>query len=340
MKSFLGMKTYHLKKLAEQLDLPFEGDPAFVINGIASLKNVSIDRISFYNNVKHQNALNSAHGVVILQEKHKKLCHTNMIFSANPYKTFVKVMGMFVEKKKYQGVHPTAMIASDCTIAADVSIGPYTVIDTGTVIGAGTVIGSHCHIGEKVSMADNCILYNNINIADKVSIGKNAIIHSGVVIGADGFGFIQDGGESVKVPQLGGVALGNDIEIGSNTCVDRGTLDNTIIGHGVKIDNLVQIAHNVVIGDHTIIAGKVAIGGSTTVGSQCMIGGASVIADNIQLGDRIVVTGGSAVAYSILESGVYSSGIHVLPHKQCLRINLLLQKSDLWIKSFMKKLRR
>ena len=334
------MRTYDLEKLAKLLDLPYQGNPAVVVSGISSLKNASSGQVSFYNNNKYKDELNSAHGVVILQEKNRELCNTHMIFSDKPYSTFIKVMDLFTVEKKQVGIHPTAIIADDCFIGSGVSIGPFTVIEKGARIAANSTIGSQCHIGHNVSMDKNCLLYNNVDVADDVIIGKNAIIHSGAIIGADGFGFIQEAGESVKIPQLGSVELGNDIEIGSNTCIDRGTLDNTCIGNGVKIDNLTQVAHNVVIGDHTIIAGMVAIGGSTSIGACCMIGGGVIISDNIRVTDRVNLTGGTAVAYSILEPGVYSSGLHALPHKQWLRIYILLQKSELWIKSFMIKLRR
>ena len=200
-------------------------------------------------------------------------------------------------------VHPTA------------SIGPFVAIESGVVIGAGSSIGSHSSIGEGSQIGEGCQIAASVQIYHGVRIGDRVVLHSGVVIGSDGFGFANDKGVWVKIPQIGGVEIGDDVEIGANTTVDRGALENTVIGNGVKMDNQIQVAHNVQIGDHTAIAGCVGIAGSAKIGRYCGIGGGAGILGHLEITDGVQVTAMSLVTKSIKDPGIYSSGTSVEPSK-------------------------
>jgi UDP-3-O-[3-hydroxymyristoyl] glucosamine N-acyltransferase len=289
----MSQPTYCLSELATRLGAELHGDPSCVISGVATLQHAKAQQISFLDNPRYRKYLaNTQASAVILTSTDLALCTTNALIMDNPYLGYAKVASLFDQASKIKpGIHPTAVIAEGCVIDPTASIGPH------CVIGEGTHIGAHSR------------LYANVTLYQGVRIGDRVIIHSGAVIGSDGFGFAQNKGTWYKVPQLGGVIIGNDVEIGANTTIDRGALDDTIIADGVKLDNQIQIAHNVVIGAHTAIAGCVAIAGSTVIGKYCAIGGRASIAGHITITDKVMIAGGSGVSQSITEPGVYSSSI-------------------------------
>src|SRR6185436_13739710 len=185
-----------------------------------------------------------------------------------------------------------------------------------------------CAVGARVAIGAETLLHPRVTIYDGCTLGKRCIVHSGVVIGADGFGMARDAGRWVKIPQVGAVRIGDDVEIGANTTIDRGALDDTVIGEGVKLDNQIQVGHNVVIGAHTVIAGCTGISGSVTIGSQCMIGGGVGFVGHIEIGDHVTISGFTFVTKSITEPGTYSSGMPILPHAEWLRMAVHVRRLD------------
>jgi UDP-3-O-[3-hydroxymyristoyl] glucosamine N-acyltransferase len=303
------MKHWTLLDLAQHLNAELIGDGDYPVTGIATLAKAQPHQVSFLANMKYASQLSDCKaGVVILHPDQAHYFAGNKLLLDNPYLGYAKLSALFAPANAYQGVHASAVIASSASIGDAVVIGPGVVIgehvrlEDGVNIGPNCVIGDHCAIGKETRLAANVTLYHGI------ILGQRNILHSGAVIGADGFGFAKDGVDWVKIHQLGGVVTGDDVEIGAGTTIDRGALDDTRIGNGVKLDNQVQIAHNVVLGDYTAIAGCTAIAGSTTLGKNCTIAGACGITGHLYLADGVHVTAMSLVTHSIKQAGAYSSG--------------------------------
>jgi UDP-3-O-[3-hydroxymyristoyl] glucosamine N-acyltransferase len=203
-------------------------------------------------------------------------------------------------------IHPTASVHPTAELAQDVDVGAFAVVGAGVRIGAGVRLGAHCVLGAHVSVGAQCLLHPRVTVGERCSLGDRCVVHSGVVIGADGFGFAPHQGEWIKIEQLGAVRIGNDVEIGANTCIDRGALDDTVIEDGVKLDNLIQIGHNVHVGAHTAMAGCVGVAGSATIGTGCTIGGGAVVLGHLRLADGVHVSAASVVTRSLLKSGHYT----------------------------------
>ena len=302
-----------LKKLSEHLHAQLRGEPQCEVNRAEPLATATAGSVTFLANAKYQSHLSKTQAsAVILRADDVDQCPTNALIVSNPELAFSQVLNLLYPAPILSpGIHAGAIIGKQCQIDPTATIEAHCVIEDGvrigaqTVVGAGSVIGSHSQIGA------HCRFYSRVTVYHRVNIGNQVIIHSGAVIGADGFGLAHDGQQWVKIPQVGGVEIGDDVEIGANTTIDRGALQNTVIGQGVKIDNLVQIAHNVKIGDHTAIAGCVGIAGSAEIGRHCMIGGGACINGHIKITDGVILTGTSVVAQSIEEPGVYSSGLAV-----------------------------
>lgn len=303
-------QTFTLAEIAPLVDAKIHGDNACVITGVASLETAKAGEASFFDNSRYRKYLVSTDAsVVILAEKNLPDCNSHALVTPNPELVFAKLAALFQKLPiKKPGTHPTAVIGNNCTIAPSASIGPRCIIENNTIIGENTIVHPGCVIGEHCIIGSNCKLWPNITIYHGVAIGDNAIIHSGVVIGADGFGITMKNDHSWhKIPQLGAVKIGNHVEIGANTTIDRGALGDTVIEDGVKLDNQIQIAHNVHIGAHTAIAGCVGIAGSAKIGRHCMIGGAACIIGHITIADNVIITGMTGISKSIKEPGVYSA---------------------------------
>jgi len=301
--------SHTLEELASYVGGRVEGDAGCVIENVASLTSANSRHLSFYTGGKHNTAFaNTNAGAVILSEKHVGVSSINCIVVNNPSLAFALIAEKLNPVEKLSGVHPDASVESGANIDATAYVGPQCAIAAGVQIKAGAVIGAGCVIGKNCVIGEGSRLNANVTLNDKTIIGQNVIIHSGAVIGSDGFGMANDEGRWVKVPQLGGVVIGNDVEIGANTTIDCGALDDTVIGNGVKLDNQIQIAHNVQIGDHTAIAGCVGIAGSTVIGRHCTIAGGVGIVGQIEIVDNVHITVASIVTQSITSSGAYSSG--------------------------------
>ena len=305
-----SLKSFKLSQLAETLGAELEGDPTKEIFGIGPLVSSTSDEISFISKESYRPNLElTKAGAVICNSETSKFFEGNKLICSNPYLLYAKCTQLFKEKPVIEkgistlaSIEDSAVISETASISNFVSISKNVVIEDDVVIMPGVTIGEGCKIGKRT------ILYANASLYDSVSIGIDCIIHSGAVIGSDGLGFAKENNEWVKIEHLGKVLIGNDVEIGSNTTIDRGSIGDTVLGNNVKIDNQVHIAHNVSIGSGTAIAGNSAIAGSTQIGKNCTLAGCSAIVDNIKIADEVHITAMSLITKSIKESGFYSSG--------------------------------
>ncbi len=302
--------TYTLAELAQLLGAELRGDSAVKINGIATLQEARSGQVSFLANASYKKYLAAtAATAVVLPPELAADYQGNCLLLDNPYLGYAQLSQLFNNAPAASAVvHPSAVIAADAVIAEGVSIGANVVIEAGAEIASGSVIGAGCVIGRCAKLGKNSLLYANVTLYHDVVLGRDCILHSGAVIGADGFGFAPEAGSWTKIYQLGGVRLGDRVEVGAGTTIDRGALADTCVGSGVKIDNQVQIAHNVTIGDNSAIAGCTAIAGSARIGSGCTIAGGVGIVGHIEIADGCHVTAMSLVTKSITKRGSYSSG--------------------------------
>lgn len=303
--------AYLLSELAEEFNLELIGTPDALIERVAGLEHAGPGDISFYSNSRHKSALEASQaGAVILTDKDTELFPGNKLVSSNPYASYARIaQKLHPRHRPDTAVHTTASVADSANVHPTASVGQNAVIEDDAVIGEGSQVGAGCYIGRGVQIGANSIVFANATIHHDTSIGERCLVHSGAVLGADGFGHARDGAAWIFIPQLGKVELGDDVSIGANTTVDRGTLGNTVIGNGVKLDNLIHIAHNVRIGEHTAMAAGCGIAGSTVIGSRCTFAGQVGVADNLTICDDAHFTGRAVVLKNITAPGVYSSGI-------------------------------
>lgn len=297
-----------LAGIVERLGGELVGDGGIAVRQVATVEKALPDTITFLANERYLPHLKSTTaGAVIVGEALRGALVIPYIVAANPYSYFARVSALLnPEPEAAPGFHPSAVIHPTAVIGEGVEIGPCAVIEEGVVIAAHVRIGAGCYIGAHSSIGEHGHLYANVTIYKQCSIGARTIIHSGVVIGADGFGIAMDEGRWLKIPQIGGVSIGVDVEIGANTTIDRGAIEDTVIEDGVKLDNQIQIAHNVHIGAHTAIAACVGIAGSSRVGRYCRIGGASGIAGHLSISDQVEISAHTLVTKSITEPGTYT----------------------------------
>lgn len=324
------MPSIRLADLAQQLDAQVHGDGDLVITGIASMHSAEPSQITFLSNSRYQEQLATCNaGAVVLTEADLPFCKSAALVVKKPYLTYARMAQiMDTTPQPAQDIAPSAVISPQATLGENISIGANAVIESGVVLGDNVVIGAGCFIGKNTHIGAGSRLWANVSVYHEVVIGQNCLIQAGTVIGADGFGYANDRGNWIKIPQLGSVHIGDRVEIGACTTIDRGALDNTIIGNGVIIDNQCQIAHNVVIGDNTAVAGGVIMAGSLKVGRYCMIGGASVINGHMEICDKVTITGMGMVMRPITEPGLYSSGIPLQPNKVWRKTAALVMNID------------
>ena len=300
--------SYRLSEIATRLGGRVLGNAEVRITRIATLDTAQPDQISFLTNSKYRAQLaDTRAGAVILSEADADATGLPRIISDNPYAYFARVSALLNPLPEARpGVHSGAVIGAGAVIDASASIAAAAVIGEGVKIGAHSVIGEGCCIGANAVIGSHARLYPRVVIYHDCVIGDNLIAHSGTVIGSDGFGFAIDEGRWIKIPQIGRVVIGNDVEIGANTTIDRGALNDTVIEDGVKLDNQIQIAHNVRIGAHTAIAGCVGIAGSTTIGRHCRIGGSAGILGHLHIADHVEIASFTLIGKSIREAGSYA----------------------------------
>lgn len=317
-----GQNAYSLAAIAEHLDGELLGDGERLINGVASLEHAAEDRLSFLVSDRNLPAdYARSPGVLLLRPEHADLFDGNRITVADPYLAYARVSELFALKPAgAPAIHPDAMVSGDVSIGEGVRIG------AGSVVGDAVSLGDNVTIGCNVVIEDACIIGEGSTIESTVTlcrgtrVGRRCVLSPGVVIGASGFGYAPEGRGWRKIHQLGGVVIGDDVDIGANTTIDRGAIDDTVIGDRVKLDNQIQIAHNVRIGDDTIAAGCLAVAGSTRIGQRCRIGGRVSILGHLQIADDVVLTAGAFVARSIPEPGTWSSLIPAQPAPRWRRI--------------------
>ena len=311
----MSMPVYSLGQLAERLGATLRGAEDQPISGLATLQEAGPEQLSFLANAQYRKFLSGCQaGAVLLTAADAEGYAGNALVVANPYLAYAELSHLFDRKPRaVSGVHPSAVVAADAQVDASASIGAYAVIESGAQIAAGVTVGAHCVIGARSVIGEGGWLAPRVTLYHDVRIGKRVVIQSGAVIGGEGFGFANEKGVWQKIAQIGGVTIGDDVEIGANTTVDRGALSDTLIGNGVKLDNQIMIAHNVQIGDNTAMAGCAGISGSTKIGKNCMIAGGVGMVGHIEVCDNVFVTGMTMVTRSITEPGSYSSGTAMQP---------------------------
>lgn len=302
--------TFTLGELAAKLELDCVGDASLEITGLGTLATAGRRQLSFLANPKYQKQLATTQAAAVII--HRDMAGSTTLpalLSDNPYLSFARATALFDDTPALTGIHPSAVIAATAQLGEGVSVGPNVVVGEHCVVGAGTVLHPGAVLSDRVELGANCTIFANVCLYHDVRIGDEARIHSGVVIGADGFGFAPEQGKWTKIFQLGGVSIGDRVEIGAGTTIDRGALDDTVIGNDVILDSQVLIAHNVVIGDGSAFAGRAAVAGSAVIGKHCTIGGGAGIVGHVTVADRVHITACTLVTKSITEVGAsYSSG--------------------------------
>jgi UDP-3-O-[3-hydroxymyristoyl] glucosamine N-acyltransferase len=290
-----------LGELAVRFGCELRGDPATSIERVATLANADARSLAFLANPRYRAQLAETRAAaVVTTAADAPGCRAALLLCENPYATYAP-------PPLVPGVHPTAVVAASARIDPSAEVGAYSTIGERVTIGARVFVGPHCELDERVSLAEDVRLTARVTLGRGVQVGARSVLQPGAVIGADGFGFAPERGTWLKVPQVGSVCVGADVEVGANTTIDRGAIEDTVIEDGVKLDNLIMIAHNVRIGAHTAIAACTGISGSVSIGRRCMIGGMVGIAGHLSVADDVVITAKSAVSHSITAAGVYSS---------------------------------
>jgi UDP-3-O-[3-hydroxymyristoyl] glucosamine N-acyltransferase len=307
--------VWTLGQLAGLVNGRVRGDESTEINSVATLQDASRGQISFLTNKQYKSFLTSTKASAVIIDNEAD-CSTNLLIVENPHAAYAKIAQLLYSPQKPEpGIHPSASVHTTSRVDDSAQIGPNVVIEENVTVDAGVSVGANCFIGAGTKIGRDTQINPLVTIYHSSEIGERCIVYSSSVIGADGFGHAYDGEGWLKIPQLGKVIIGNDVEIGSNTTVDRGAIGDTIIEDGVKLDNQIQIAHNVQIGANTVMAASVAVAGSAKIGKNCMIGGLTGIAGHLEITDNVVITAMSMVIKSIDEAGSYSSGIPVEPSK-------------------------
>jgi UDP-3-O-[3-hydroxymyristoyl] glucosamine N-acyltransferase len=307
--------------LINQLGGELIGDSNIVINSVASLESANKNSVSFFNNSKYLDLLKKTKAALVILNRENCALHKGAsIVVDNPYLYFAKVSRLLnpikILKKE---IHKTAIIHPTCKLGKDIYIGPNVIIEENVPIADGVVVHAGVIIESDSVIGDNSIIHPNVVIKTNTIIGKNCTLYAGAVIGSDGFGYAKDNDKWLSIPQIGKVVLGDNVDIGSNSTIDRGALDDTIISSGVKIDNLVQIGHNCIIGENTIIAGCVGIAGSAKIGKNCAIGGAAMILGHLSITDNVTISPGSMITRSIKNPGTYTALMPFQNHEAWLK---------------------
>jgi UDP-3-O-[3-hydroxymyristoyl] glucosamine N-acyltransferase len=304
--------TFSLQEIADYLGAELRGDPNCCIQRLNTLEHAGQGDLSFLASKAYESFLGKTQAsAVLLEPRFAETFVGNALVIDNPYVAYARISAWFDNSTRapHSGVHPTAVVADSAVLAEDVYIGPHVSIGERVRIGAGASIGPGVSIGDDSQVGSESRLFSNVSVYHGVSIGCNTVIHASTVIGADGFGFANDGGKWVKIHQLGGVEIGDNVEIGACTTIDRGALGNTVIEDGVILDNHVQIAHNVRIGENTAMAAYAGIAGSTTIGKNCVFAGQAGAVGHITVGDGVVALARCTISKSIAKAGSYSSGL-------------------------------
>jgi UDP-3-O-[3-hydroxymyristoyl] glucosamine N-acyltransferase len=327
------MKTT-IKEIAKLIDGVIIGDENINISGISGIKEAKKGDITFVANSKYMGLMDVTNASAIITSKDVDSGPKTIVQTDNPSLAFSRLVSLLApnEDKHPEGVHPTAIIGNNVKLGKNVAIQAYVVIEDHAEIDDNSVLYSGVYLGHHTKIGKNCIIYPSVSIRERVTIGDRVIIHSGSVIGSDGFGFATVKGVHHKIPQIGTVAIEDDVEIGANVTIDRARFDKTIVGRGTKIDNLVQIAHNVIIGENSIVVAQTGISGSTIVGKEVVLAGQSGIVGHINIGDGSIVAAQAGVTKSV-PPNTKVSGYPAKPHGVAKRVNACVQRLPEMMKS-------
>jgi len=323
-------KVYTAAQIADRLGLELRGDGGVRICGVASLGAAGPDELGFMANPRYRDQLTASRaGVVILRPEDADSHAGTVLLAPDPYVAYARAAALFeVREAAAPGIHPSAVVDPSAEVDPGAHVGPLSTIGPRTRVARGAVIGPGCTIGEDCEIGEGTELVARVSLVRRVRIGARTVVHPGAVLGADGFGLAMEAGQWIKVPQLGGVRIGDDCEIGANTTIDRGAIDDTVLEDNVRLDNLIQIAHNVHVGAHTAMAGCVGVAGSTRIGRYCMLAGQVGVAGHLEICDRVTVMAKSMVSHSITEPGEYASGIPATPARDWRRNAVRIRQLD------------
>ncbi|PZO65782.1 MAG: UDP-3-O-(3-hydroxymyristoyl)glucosamine N-acyltransferase [Pseudoxanthomonas suwonensis] len=310
-------RSHSAADLAERFGLVVHGDPAAQVSGVSSLARAQAHQLAFLANPRYRAQLAATMaGIVVARADDLVDYPRTALIARDPYAAYARIAALFEPREPViAGIHASAVIDASASVDAAASIGPFVSMGARSTVAAGAVIGPGCVIGEDCHVGPQCELVARVTLVRRVRLGSRVLIHPGAVLGADGFGIARHEGRWIKVPQLGGVQVGDDCEIGANTTIDRGALDDTVLEDDVRLDNQIQIGHNVQIGAHTAMAGCSAVAGSARIGRDCLIGGGAGVLGHLQLADGVVITAMTLVTHSIGEPGEYSSGTPVMDNR-------------------------
>jgi len=322
--------SYTIEEVAQNIEANIVGDSSVELTHVADLEDATTGGLSFLASSQYLDKLKQTQAsAVIVPQEFAEDCPSVALVSTNPYLSFARAAQLLHPQNNHiASIHPTALIHDECDVGDNVFIGPNVVVSEKCVIEDNCYIGAGTIITAPTTIGDGSRLIARVTIVGPTIIGSRSIIHPGAVLGSDGFGLADNQGMWEKIPQLGRVILGDDVEVGVNTAIDRGALKDTIIGNGVKLDNQIQIAHNVVIGDHTAVAGCTGIAGSAVIGKHCAIGAAAGIKGHITIADGVQISGMSAVRQSIDKPGLYSSGTALQDIKSWLKSSARIKEID------------
>lgn len=325
-------RIYRLGEIVESLGGKLIGTPDLEIRRIATLENAGPGDLSFLSHPRYRRQLRSTRaGAVILKQADRSATNLPRILCDDPYLYFARVARLLsAPKRPAPGVHPHTVVEPGAIVAASATVGPWCHIGRDARVGERVVVEAGCAIGEEVEVGEDSHLHPSVTIYAHCRIGRRAVIHSGAVIGADGFGMALDEGRWLKIPQTGRAIIGDDVEIGANTTIDRGALDDTVVEDGVKLDNQIQIGHNVRIGAHTAMAGCVGIAGSTRIGRHCTVGGGALIVGHIDIADHVNISAATLVTKSIARAGTYTGVFPIAAHREWAKTAAHLRGLERW----------
>ena len=308
--------VFAASELAQRFGLELRGEDR-AVHGVGTLSSATAEQLSFLANPRYRGQLgDTAAGVVVLHADEADARTGTALIARDPYVAFAKIAALFERKPvRTAGIHPTAVVDASAQVDPAAHVGPHVSIGARSRIGAGASIGPGSVIGDDCEVGEGCELVARVTLVTRVRLGRRVLVHPGAVLGADGFGIAMDRGHWIKVPQLGGVLVGDDCEIGANTTIDRGALGDTVLEEDVRLDNQIQVGHNVRIGAHTAMAGCSAVAGSASIGRHCLVGGGAGILGHLEVCDRVVITAMSLVTHSIREPGEYSSGTPLMDNR-------------------------
>ncbi len=317
--------TTPIKDISIYLDAQVVGDETLLIKGLAPLEDARAGELSFISNPKYEKKAASSKASVLITNKVFEGVDKTFLVVKDPYYSFTRLLYLFYPPKRMpEGIHPSAHLAENVLLGEGVSIGPAAIVDAGVVIGDRVQIGAGVFVGADTRIGVDTLVYPNVSIRENVTIGERVIIHCGAVIGSDGFGFAFHEGKHHKIPQVGGVIIDDDVEIGANVTIDRGALGNTTIGRGTKFDNQVHVAHNVKIGSDTLLVAQVGISGSVTIGNHVTLAGQAGVVGHLTIGDNVVAAAKTGVSKDV-PAGEMISGFPHFSHKQWLKSQVVFQ---------------